>query len=545
MDAGNGREAKGRTWTALAACVAAAALTVSCTVYRIKEIDGKALAAKPPKGKIISVTTAGERTDFAHKDPAQVKDGAIVGNVHAKLSLDTSEIADVIPAGKQVRVVCKDGDRFLVLSSLRVEDKVLCDVAYPKHIPIEDVVSVKVQSVNTAASILSTLGGAVLLVGALALDSELYGDDEEIDPGDTISGSLVSAMVDSWTDPSPGVRVKPRRSAGNLTALNRKGNTAGGTEFWVMEWTPVSAAPGEDGKYRVPIVNAAGVPRGVDEAKLVVVDHPAGLGVAPDVQERIRCFSALVPPQSATEGDGLDIISLVLDKDDVFWRSRGGDSGADTAARPRDEISLEFPRPKGARRAKLVVNATNSAWPVQFAREAEASPSGGARNGEAKPAYQEWEYSKLRVGLLTAFGWQTGQVIFAGGPLPAVDMIYDIDLDDVAADKVCLKLTPPAGYWLIDRVALDFSEDVAVEAEALDAEGADGPDAAAVLRALAVEDGSTVLLESPESMAVLTFPARPLKEGMGRTVFLRTVSCYEMPPRAGATPPRRPGPPAR
>jgi len=312
-----------------------------------------------------------------------------------------------------------------------------------------------------------------------------------------------------------------------------------------MEWTPISAAPGEDGKYRVPIVNAAGVPRGVDEAKLVVVDHPAGLGVAPDVQGKIRCFSGLVPPQSATEGDGLDIISLVLDKDDIFWRSRGGDSGVDTAARPRDEIILEFPKPKGAREALLVVNAANTAWPVLFAAEAEASPAGKPPSAEAKPVYQEWEYSKLRVGLLTAFGWQTGQVIFAGGPLPAGDTAYRIVLEDVVADKVSLKLSPPAGYWLIDRVGLEFDDPGVIEGDVVDAEAPADPEAVEVLRALAVEDGSTVLLEGPEPMTMLTFPAPPLKDGMERTVFLRTVSCYEMPGRTRGTPPRRPGPPAR
>jgi len=547
MKTGIRRRERGGKLKALAACLAAVILAASCTVYKFKEMDGQALAAKPPKGKIVSVTTADARIDFSKDDPARVKDKAIVGNVHATLTLDPYDIADVTPAGKLTRVVYKDGDRFLVRGSRRAEDRILCDVVYPKYIPLEKVASVRVVSVNAAASILSTLGGVALLAGALALDTALSDDDEEIDFEDTFTGGLVSLAVDSIAEPSPK-RTKLPRSLKELSALKAGGDTAGEKEFWALEWTSVAVAPGEDGKYRVPIVNATGVPRGVDEAKLVVVDHPPGLGVAPDVQGNIRGISGLVPPAAATDGDGLDIAPLVRDKDDVFWRSRGGDSSAGRGERPRDELILQFPKPKGARGALLVVNVTNTAWPPQFAGEALERAKGQAKDGKVKPAYQDWEYSKLRVGLLTGFGWQTGQVIFAGGPLPAGDMAYRIDLEDVVADEVSLKLSPPAGYWLIDRVALGFDDENFLECEVVDAEGLAEPEVAEVLRALAVEDGSTVFLEAPGQETVITFAAPPLKEGMERTVFLRTVSCYEMPARETrdrSTPSRRPGPPAR
>jgi len=122
-------------------------------------------------------------------------------------------------------------------------------------------------------------------------------------------------------------------------------------------------------------------------------------------------------------------------------------------------------------------------------------------------------------------------VIFAGGPVPAEDAIYRLDLGDVKGTTVRIKLEPPAGYWLIDRLALDFGEDAPIDEVLVDAEGVDSPDAAEVLRALTVEDGSSLFLVNPGSQSVLTFTAPPLKEGMVRTLFLRTVSCYEMPPR--------------
>jgi hypothetical protein len=314
-----------------------------------------------------------------------------------------------------------------------------------------------------------------------------------------------------------------------------------------MEWTPVEAAPDKDGKLRLGLGNPSGVPRGVDEVRLVVVDHAPGVAVAPDVLEGIRTCSGAVAADEAMDKNGMDVRALVAARDGAFWRT-AADGSAAGAGLPRDEITLSFPRPKGARQAKLVVSAANSEWRALFAREVKArtasqTPPSAGRGGakSAKPGaknkagkqpsgYEEWEYSRVRVRLLTAFGWQTGQAIFAGGPLPAADMIYNLDLDDVGADKVWLKLTPPAGYWLIDRLAVDFGADTPVERTDVGAGEVDGPDAAEVLRALAVEDGTTFLLGPGDPPALLTFTLPPPKAGLERTLLLRTVSRYEMPP---------------
>jgi len=247
-------------------------------------------------------------------------------------------------------------------------------------------------------------------------------------------------MVDTWADSGPGGGIKPGRSTGYLMALKNETNTAEEAEFWALEGTPVSPAPDGDGKHRVAIVNTTGVPRGVDEAKLVVVDHPHGLAVGPDIQGNIRPVSGLVPPLSATDGDGVDVMSLVRDKDDVFWRGRGGDPGPGATAQPHDEIILEFPKPRGAREALLIVNAANTDWPPRFAAAALERAKAMAESGQVDAAYKDWEYAKLKVGLLTGFGRQTGQVIFAGGPLAAGDKAYRMTLDDVCSDKVTLKL---------------------------------------------------------------------------------------------------------
>jgi len=375
---------------------------------------------------------------------------------------------------------------------------------------------------------LGTIGGVVLLPLLLL---EALDDDEGL--GHDLAEDIVYSVIDSAIDAAlePSGEPAPPRSVNALLALKESPNFAEEQEFWIMEWTPVDAAPDENGKYRVRVDNLSGVPRGVDEAKLVAVDHPAGVGVAPDAQGIMRTFSGPVAPVRAVDRTGRDIAPLVGKKDDIFWRSPGGDSAPVNAANLRDELSLEFRRPAGARKAKLLVNAANTMWRAQFAREVLGRLGGTAQRSGTKPLYREGEITGLGVRLETVFGWQTGQVIFTGGPLPAEDAIYWLDLGDVKGTTVRLKLEPPVGYWMIDRLALDFGEDTPVDEVLVEAEGVDSPDAAEVLRALTVEDGSTLFLVNPGSQSALIFTAPPLREGMERTLFLRTISCYEMPPR--------------
>jgi hypothetical protein len=532
----------------LAAALAAALLATACTVYKLKELDGPALA-KSKKGTIMQVWTADETIEFSPDDPPVVKDGAVVGGLHMTYSVDPQDIVELSPEKKAARIVLKDGTRFLVASSVADGERILCEAVKPVSIPLDEIVRAQVRTVNTGASVFNTFAGVLLVAGALALDFALDTDDGEFDPTDSFTVDLAFSFIESAPDligEGPG---RPSNKA--IMGMMDASNVAGEKEFWAMEWTPVEARPGEDGKLRVTLDNASAVPRGVDEAKLVVVDHPPGVAVAPDILGAVRSYAGPVPPESATDKSGADIRELVAARDGNCWRTAGGDPAPGAKGLARDEISLSFPRPKGARHARLIVGVSNTAWRSEFAREVlartapsppapPAAPAGkppkALRPAEfASPSgYRSWEFTTLRVRVMTVLGWQTGQVLLAVGPRPAEDMIYDIDLSDIPGDKVLLQLSPPAGYWLIDRLALDFGKDGALETSEIAPEAVDGPDAADVLKALAGEDATTVVLYPADPPSELTFILPPPKDGMQRTVFLRTVSCYEMPPKAGA-----------
>ncbi len=518
----------------VAVVLALAVLAPGCTIYKIKVLDAEALAAKGKDAKILAVETKDGVVEFRGDDPAKLEGAGIVGRLYGQLSIDPVEIADLAPSGKRAKAVLRDGRRLEVLSGYDAGDAFTCEVAATTWIPLDKVVTAKIRAVDTAASVLSTLAGVVLVAGALALEGS--GDeDEEYDPSDDV---LFASLVDSLLEPDGAPR--PRRSVKALLGTWKSPPAAEESEFWSMEWTRVDAVPGEDGTIALGLDNRAGVPRGVDEAKLIVVDHPPGSRVAPDARGSLRAYADPLPPRTAADGLCDDILPLIGERDDVFWRGPVPDPAQGGTLGARERLDLEFPRPAGARRAKLVVDASNSTWRALFAREA-AATAAAAPKGKGKPAYEEREFSKLPVLISTVAGWQTGQVIFACGPVPPETVLYDLDLDDVDGDILRVRLAPPVGYWLIDRLAIDYGEDAPVEETVVEASGESGPDAAAVLEALAVEDGTTAFYPDPATGSVLTFALPPPKEGMSRTLFLRTVSCYEMPPRPSAAvqPPRR------
>ena len=530
----------------LAAALAAALLATACTVYKLKDLDGPALA-KVKNGTIMQVQTAAGTVAFSPSDPPEVKDGAVVGGLHMTYSVDPQDIVELSPEKKAARIVLKDGTRFLVASSVADGEKILCQAVKPVSIPLDEIVRAQVRTVNSGASVFNTFAGVLLAASAVALDIALNTDDGEFDLADSFTGELIITLVGSAPDLIAEGPGRPSNKA--IMGMMDASNVAGEKEFWTVEWTPVETRPGEDGQLRVTLDNASAVPRGVDEARLVVVDHPPGVAVAPDILGAVRSYAGPVPPESAADRSGADIRELVAARDGNCWRTAGGDPAPGAKGLARDQISLSFPRPKGAHRARLIVGASNTAWRSEFAREVlartvpsppapQAAPAGKPpkvlRPAEfASPSgYRNWEFTTLRVRVMTVLGWQTGQVIFAVGPRPAEDMIYDIDLSDIPGDKVQIQLSPPAGYWLFDHLALDFGPDAALEKAELVPEAVDGPDAAEVLKALAEEDATTFVLYPADPPSELTFTLPRPKEGTERTVFLRTVSCYEMPAKA-------------
>jgi hypothetical protein len=158
--------------------------------------------------------------------------------------------------------------------------------------------------------------------------------------------------------------------------------------------------------------------------------------------------------------------------------------------------------------------------------------------GRARDWYREEEFYKLRVWVETKNGWKPRQTIYGGGPFVPQDKVSIIDIGDASGPTLKIKLMPPANFWMINRVAVDYSKDLPVDVREVDPASAAAPGLLSedVLGALAAVDGRYLDLPDSVDKVEMTFLSPTLKPGMQRSVFLRTVSRYEIRPSPGGLP---------
>jgi hypothetical protein len=513
--------------------------STSCTVYRIRQEGGPAVAKKGARSKVLRVqTTSRDYFEFREDKPATVQGGVLLGECLRTVEFKQENILHhmVAPPGKLGQITTRDGKQYPILTARPAGDSLICQAYVPVSIPVREIEQAWAKSVNTGATILQTLG--FIIVALVVVAASVWSEESDI-------------PVDTWPDdaespPPPPVYVDFWENYFVDAELH---GPSPGRGFKMTEWTAAAGLPADGGKTKVKLSNELNEPKATDELRIFVVDHSPGQKIVPDLAGNMHTLSSPFAPKSARDRNGRDILPLVVENDRRFWMNSDEEKNPRKKEDLRDELIFEFPKPRGAKRAKLLVNATNTAWASDFASSFIAVPGTGnyaplfragdidLAGGRARDWYREDEFYRLRVWVETKKGWQTRQMVYGGGPFVPRDMVYTLNIGDVPGSTLKIKLMPPVGFWMIDRLAVDYGKAGAPPPVELMVEEAIVPGQAAgdVLDAIDREDGLCLILPNLGDSAEITFTAPPLPPGHERSIFMKTVCRYEIRPDVGGS----------
>jgi hypothetical protein len=306
------------------------------------------------------------------------------------------------------------------------------------------------------------------------------------------------------------------------------------------EWCSLDNLKERDSQYKILIANELDETEYTDELKLLVVDHPQGTKAVPDALGGIHTISHPIIPLQAKDKRGQDILPLISKNDDLFWESQMEGSHPPDKEDLKEELIFEFPKPSQAKKAKLLVNAWTSLWGSQVAQnflelygyKVNDWISEVNRLGREYAWVRSWYIREqlylLQVQAETGNGWKPKGMIYGGGPFVAKDKCYVIDISDVPGERLKIKLTPPVGFWRINALRVDYSEDAPIHTTEVGATRAFDQNGRDVRESLAAADNDFLVMPHKGDSAEVIFQGVPLSSDRERSLILKVTGYYDI-----------------
>jgi len=307
------------------------------------------------------------------------------------------------------------------------------------------------------------------------------------------------------------------------------------------DWCKLENIEQVDSIYSIRITNEVDETQYTDELKLVVIDHPESVSVDVDKRGVIHTYKDPISPFYAADSKKNNILPFIKYEDWAFWQDGNTDVLSDAAcSKTREELFLEFPRPKNAQKVKIILNACTTLWGSQMIKRFlelagsrvtdwyKANEQSQIKDEQSGTWMDRAELFRLKLNIETKDGWKQKEKFWGGGPFISESRVYEIDISDVQGDTLRMRLNPPLNFWKINYIAVDYSTDVAVrttEVSAATAVTSSGEDVRALFDAV---DTKYHTMPDTGNYANLTFVA-PLKMSeMKRTVFAKVNGYYDI-----------------
>ena len=213
--------------------------------------------------------------------------------------------------------------------------------------------------------------------------------------------------------------------------------------------------------FNIKIENVTGEKQFINRMQMLAVHHPEGTHVLTDRHGRVFTCGLPVNPLSARSESGIDHINQVLLKD-----SRNVDFD-DVGNSQSSSIQLEFPSSMAGRKARLILNASNTLWSGYLYKEFQAMFGNRyaewIKKQDKKPGKEteKWIVDQslpLKVYVQKPNGeWQYADYFQMTGNTAKRELIMEIDIPPTPFQTFHIRLETVFRFWEIDYAALDHS----------------------------------------------------------------------------------------
>jgi len=294
-----------------------------------------------------------------------------------------------------------------------------------------------------------------------------------------------------------------------------------------------------DGKYRLLVRNEeTNETQYLDEARLIIADHPAGTRVVPDSTGTLHVIGDVITAGTVTDENGTDVHRFFDASDEIVWQTKMPVDESWRELPRRHELTFEFPRPRDATSAELVIKAGTAIWGSEMIHRLvalhgdaidewqEAMDSGGAMLDEWNAFNTREELYSLRLDVLVGDRWVPRAWIPGGASLATEERVIPIDLTGVADDVVKMRVCPPRGFWSLDFIGLNFKHYPAPAMTMMPLQRAVTGDSVDVTSLLSTVDGQRYVMPCVGDEAKLEFAAPEMQTAGSRSVFLDMRGYY-------------------
>ena len=296
-----------------------------------------------------------------------------------------------------------------------------------------------------------------------------------------------------------------------------------------------------DGEYKLKITNEVFETEYIDEMSLFVVDHPENTLVTMNNDGSIYALAEGEKVEYATDEDGRDIKPFLVENDLVAWQTK---MPFHDQNRTKHKIKFGFKMKNGAKKARLVYNVGTTHWGSTMLSE--MLELHGKNLGEhysnldKKGEYYDFtmdflrreELYELELKIKIKGEFKTQAVLQGGGPFKTENRVVELDLSGIEGEMIEFEVNPAVGFWTLDNFKLHFDvpqqafgEEIKVS-KTIDNFGED------ISEKISYSDGNYYDMPTTGDWFFATYKAPPKKDGMKRTVFMKTKGWYKihMPP---------------